>query len=286
MNDKLVKSPMNYIGGKYKLLPQILPIFPNKISMLYDVFGGGGSISLNTNCEYVYYNDINNYVSDMFKQLKGQDVNECLNKIKEIINKYQLNKINAEGFYELRKYYNEVNKDWYVFYTLMCFSFNNQFRFNNKKEYNSSFGKHKSCFSEVTEKKFIDFMHRLNEIDITFDSKDFRDIDYSDANEDDLIYLDPPYLITCGNYNDGRRGFKGWCQQDDLDLMELCDRLNNQNTRFALSNVLEHKGVRNEQLIKWSKKYIVTPLNYNYDNCNYQGKNKLNKTTEVIITNY
>ena len=66
-----IKSPMNYIGGKYKLLPQLLPLFPQKISMFYDVFGGGGSVSLNVNSEYVYYNDIVPYVSNMFNDLKG-----------------------------------------------------------------------------------------------------------------------------------------------------------------------------------------------------------------------
>ena len=71
IENKPIKSPFNYIGGKYKLLPQILPLFPSKISMFYDVFGGGASVSLNVNSEYVYYNDIVPYVSNMFNDLKG-----------------------------------------------------------------------------------------------------------------------------------------------------------------------------------------------------------------------
>lgn len=281
-----IKSPMNYIGGKYKLLPQLLPLFPQKISMFYDVFGGGGSVSLNVNSEYVYFNDIVHYVSNMFNELKGKNGEECVEKIKEVINEYQLSKTNKEGFVKLREYYNKGNKEWYIFYTLMCYSFNNQYRFNNKQEYNSSFGKHKSCFSTITEKKFINFMQRLNNIDIVFDSKDFREVDYSEANENDLVYFDPPYLITSGNYNDGKRGFKGWSKKDDLDLMNLCDRLDKQGTRFAMSNVLEHKGLRNEELIEWSKKYKVYYLNYNYNNCNYQDNNDQYKTIEVLIVNY
>ena len=173
-----------------------------------------------------------------------------------------------------------------MFFTLMCFSFNNQYRFNNKQQYNSSFGKHKSCFSNVTEKKFINFMEKLNNIDISFLNEDFRELDLSDANENDLVYFDPPYLISCGNYNDGKRGFKGWTKQDDKDLMELCDRLDEQGTRFAMSNVLEHKGLKNEELINWSKKYKVYHMNYNYNNCNYQENNNKHKTDEVLIVNY
>lgn len=286
MEKELVKSPMNYIGGKYKLLPQLLELFPNNISMFYDVFGGGANVSLNVSSEFVLYNDIVPYVSNMFNEVKGKDANLCLNKIKQLITDYELSKTNREGFEKLRDDYNKGNKSWDMFFTLMCFSFNNQYRFNNKHEYNSSFGKHKSCFSEVTEKKFVDFMCRLNEIDISFLNKDFREVDYSDADANDLVYFDPPYLISCGNYNDGKRGFKGWSKQDDVDLMKLCDKLDTQGTRFALSNVLEHKGLKNDELIEWSKKYNVHYLNHNYNNCNYQANNKSNRTVEVLITNY
>ena len=286
MNNKLIKSPMNYIGGKYKLLPQILPLFPNKISLFYDVFGGGASVSLNVNSEYVYYNDIVPYVSNMFNNLKGKSTEECLKEIERVIKKYSLSKTNKEGFLKLREDYNNGDRSWVNFYMLICHSFNYQFRFNNSQEYNSSFGKNRSEYTITTENKFINFMDKLNSIDISFDCKDFRDIDYSDADENDLVYFDPPYLISCGNYNDGKRGFKGWSEQDDLDLMDLCDKLDEQGTRFAMSNILEHKGLKNEKLIEWSKKYKVYHLNYNYNNCNYQDNNKNNNTVEVLIVNY
>ena len=254
--------------------------------MFYDVFGGGANVSLNVNSEFVLYNDIVPYISNMFTDLKGEDAEACLKKVRDLIDKYQLSKTNKEGFERIRADYNSGEKTWDMFFTLMCFSFNNQYRFNNKQQYNSSFGKHKSCFSNVTEKKFINFMEKLNNIDISFLNEDFRELDLSDANENDLVYFDPPYLISCGNYNDGKRGFKGWTKQDDKDLMELCDRLDEQGTRFAMSNVLEHKGLKNEELINWSKKYKVYHMNYNYNNCNYQENNNKHKTDEVLIVNY
>lgn len=285
--EELIKSPMNYIGGKYKLLPQLLDRFPNKINMLYDVFGGGGTVSLNVKAEHIYYNDIVHYVGDMFSRLQNETIETSLSKIHKIINTYELSKTNLEGFLKLREDYNKGNKSWEMFYTLMCYSFNNQYRFNNKQEYNSSFGKHKSCFSDITENKFNKFLDRLNKIEITFSGKDFREIDFSDADENDLVYLDPPYLITCGNYNDGKRGFNGWCKQDDKDLFDLCDRLDKQGTRFALSNVLEHKGKSNDILKEWCKKYNVHKLSHNYGNCNYQTKDKSKDgSIEVLITNY
>ena len=285
--EKLIKSPMNYIGGKYKLLPQILDLFPNKINMFYDVFGGGANLSLNVKSEHVYYNDIVPYVSEVLNGMKGINTDECIGKIKEIINTYELSKTNIEGFKRLRDDYNKGRKDWITFYTLMCYSFNNQYRFNNNHEYNSSFGHHKSCFSNVTEQKIKKVIERLDKIDIVFDNKDFRDIDFSDADENDLVYFDPPYLITCGNYNDGKRGFKGWSKQDDRDLMVLCDSLDYRGVRFAMSNVFENKGNKNEELIEWSKEYKVHYINNTYNNSNYQSKDKgKNTTIEVLVTNY
>lgn len=285
--ENLVKSPFNYIGGKFKMLPEILELFPNKISMLYDVFGGGANISVNTNAEHVYYNDIVNYVVDVFENLDNLAEDVVFEKIEKIINKYMLSKENEDGFKRCRDDYNKGNKSWDMFYTLMCFSFNSQYRFNNKKEYNSSFGKHKSCFSKVTKNKLTKFINRLSEIDIVFANLDFREVDYSDADYNDLVYFDPPYLITTGNYNDGKRGFKGWNQQDDIDLMNLCDKLDKQGTRFAMSNVLENKGKSNNLLKQWCKKYNVHYLNNTYNNSNYQSKDKgKNTTVEVLITNY
>lgn len=37
-----VKSPLNYTGGKYKLLPQLLELFPKQVNTFVDLFAGGG----------------------------------------------------------------------------------------------------------------------------------------------------------------------------------------------------------------------------------------------------
>lgn len=43
----MMKSPLNYIGGKYRLLPQILPLFPKQINTFVDLFAGGLDVSIN-----------------------------------------------------------------------------------------------------------------------------------------------------------------------------------------------------------------------------------------------
>lgn len=278
-----IKSPINYIGNKYKLISQIIPLFPEKISTFVDVFGGSGTVLINTNAEHYIYNDVNPYVEGIFRGLIETDTQTIIDAIEKIIQEYSLSKTNKDGFEKLRDFYNsETNKekDWITLYTLMCHSFNHQFRFNTKHEYNSSFGKNRSYFSE---RQKIDLCRMKEKMttDIVTMSKSFKDIDYSDFDENDLLYFDPPYLNSVGNYNDGKRGFEGWNEQNERDLLDLLDSLNGK-TRFALSNNLKYE---NELLNKFKDKYKVYSLSGNYVNCNYQKLDR-SKDKEVLIVNY
>ena len=124
MKEKYIKSPINYIGNKYKLISQIIPLFPDKISMFVDVFGGSGTVLINTKAEHYMYNDINPYVSSIFEGLVTEDTDEVVKKIEDIITEYSLSKTNKEGFERLRDDYNAGRNDWITLYTLMCHSFN------------------------------------------------------------------------------------------------------------------------------------------------------------------
>lgn len=53
----MYKSPMNYLGNKYKLLEQILPLFPKNIDTFVDLFAGGLDVSLNTIAKNYIIND-------------------------------------------------------------------------------------------------------------------------------------------------------------------------------------------------------------------------------------
>ena len=263
------------------MIGQIIPLFPDDISMFADVFGGSGTVLINTKAEHYMYNDVNQYVASIFKGLVENDVDIIVDKIENIISEYQLSKTNKEGFEKLRDDYNNGKNDWITLYTLMCHSFNHQFRFNNNHQYNSSFGKNRSYFSDRQRNDLFSMKRKLS-TDIVVSSDDFRDIDYSDFDEYDLLYFDPPYYNSVGNYNDGKRGFEGWTKKHEIQLLELLDKLNEQGTRWALSNNLKYD---NEFLDKWKDKYRIHYLNGDYVNCNYH-KIDRSKDIEVLITNY
>lgn len=279
-----IKSPLNYTGGKYKLLPQIEPLFPNEINTFVDLFAGGYNVGINVNANKIVANDINTYVIELLSTFKAESTESILKHIKDRIAEYGLSKTNREAFNKLREDYN-TKQNPLDLYTLVCYSFNYQFRFNNNMKYNNPFGKNRSHFSTSLEKKLVSFAGAIDEQDVWFTSKDFRDVRLNSLNRNDFVYCDPPYLITTGSYNDGNRCFKDWTEKEEKDLLNLLDKLNYKGVKFGLSNVLEHKGKKNNILIQWSKKYNVRHLNMDYNNCNYQ-TNKNIGSDEVYVCNY
>lgn len=254
---------------------------------MYDLFAGGCDVCTNVPANHTFANDINFFVVDIYRAFQQMAIEELLKKIDSIIQKWELTKQNKDGYLALRAHYNSTpleNRDPIELYVLVCYSFNYQFRFNNNKGFNNPFGRDRSSFNPTIREHLIDFHQKLKNID--FSSKNFTELDLSFLGKGDFVYADPPYRITTASYNDGKRGFEGWKEKDDIELFSLLDDLDKNGVKFALSNVTHHKGNLNEPLIRWSKKYNTHEIVYDYKNSNYQSKKTDLLTREVLITNY
>ena len=62
--NRYIKSPLNYTGGKYRLLGQILPAFPREYSRFVDLFAGGFNVGINVDAPVIYANDQITYRSE------------------------------------------------------------------------------------------------------------------------------------------------------------------------------------------------------------------------------
>ena len=306
----MIQSPLNYTGGKFKLLPQILPLFPKNINTFVDLFCGGCNVGINIDCESVIYNDLDENLLYLYNTFKNLDKQSVFEWIFEIINTYGLSLVsnkgydyykcdsskglggyNKESFLRLRADFNEkkkkVNYDYYYYvmlYVIIVYAFNNQIRFNSNGEFNLPVGKRD--FNKKMQQKLSDFIDKIKEQNCKFTCLDFRKFDIDTLKNNDFVYVDPPYLITCATYNE--QG--GWSETDEKDLLHFLDSLNEKGLRFALSNVLRSKGKENTILIEWldknKDKYRTVSLNYSYSNSNYQTKDKTSNSEEVLIINY
>lgn len=279
---------MNYIGGKYKLLPQILPLFPTNINTFVDLFCGGCNIGINVDAQKIIFNDNLSYLVDLYSIFKTESEENIFNHIESRIEEFELSLENEDGYKKLRQTYN-TNRNPLDLFVLVAYSFNHQIRFNNSHEFNNPFGRLRSCFNPRMRENLTLFIDRLKSKSTYFNCQNFDMFDLTSLSKDDFVYCDPPYLITTGTYNDGKRGFTGWGKDEEVKLLSILSDLDKKGVKIALSNVIEHKGCKNAILEKWvsENNYHITYLDKSYSNSNYQtNKNSGTKTLEVLITNY
>lgn len=301
MQNKIKRSPLFYVGDKYKLMKQLNGLFPQEINNFYEPFVGGGTVFLNTRANKYYLNDNDKNLINIHRFLIDNANNPDLffKNVEKIIKKYHLSrsykediipaslkkewkktyfaKFNKEGYEKLRVCVNKnIKNDPMILYILLIYGFNRMLRFNGGGKFNLPVGNvdfNKNVVSALN--GYFDFVHNKN---IVFTSTDFRKfITEKKYSKNDFVYLDPPYLITASEYN------KFWNQQSESDLLDLLDALNKKGVKFALSNVTHYNGSKNELLIKWMKKYEVNKIISNYINYHNNGKKKIK---EILVTNY
>lgn len=257
-----------YSGNKEKVLETIFELFPKDMKRFVDPFCGGLSSSLAVDCK-VLANDSDRLIIDMYRKL--QTTTDPEKSIKVIIEKYELDRFNEEGFLELRSDYNNT-RDPLLLFTLIQHSFSNIFRLNSKGDFNVKFGNR--TVNERSLKRLELFKNKRD--NITFSNRSFHMLDIEDG---DFVYLDPPYLITEAVYN------KYWTDSCEDLLYEWIEDLDKRGIKFGLSNVISHKGKTNYKLINFLErnnfKVVVVNQKYRLDRTD----GVANKTEELYITN-
>lgn len=302
---EVIPSALNYTGGKYKLLSQILPLFPKDADQVVDLFCGGCNVGINVDCNKVLFNDSNTYLMGLLDTFRRLTKEEIFDWIYKSVDKYGLSLVskngynfyncesskglgeyNKAGYNKLRDDFNKKgrkdNEYYLMLYLLIVYSFNNQLRFNRKGEFNLPVGKRD--FNSKMQGKLEAFIDRVKSGDYRFTTDDFRNVSMEGYTDKSFFYADPPYLITCATYNEQA----GWTENDEKDLLRYLEELDKKGIRFALSNVLESKGKKNAILSEWinqNMKFKAIPLNYDYTNSNYHTK-KDGITKEVLVVNY
>ena len=302
----LVASPLNYTGGKFKLLSQLMPRFPRRIRKGIDLFSGGCNVGINLVANEVVLNDNCRQLMAMLRTIKELGGENFEMEVEEVIDRFGLSNSDAKGydFYgcesgtglssynrepyiRLRDYYSQLEDGTrdksVVLYVLVVYAFNNQIRFNSHEEFNLPVGKRD--FNSKMKAKLRAFAERLNERNFRFLESDFRNIDLSDLGVDDFVYVDPPYLVTTASYNENG----GWSAVEERKLLTILDQIHAQHCRFALSNVTESNGRVNEILNDWLEhhrgEYHIVEIARSYKNSNYHRKN-VGNTREILVVNY
>lgn len=298
-------SPLNYVGNKKKLMPQLRSIFdmhPGNPERFVDLFCGGMTVGLNSGFSEVLLNDINPDVINLARVFRDWEYGKVLSAVEGLIETFGLSNssllgyeayganssnglgsYNKENYYRLRDYLDtqELGTDAraIAFFTATIFSFNNQIRFNSAGRFNMPVGKRD--FNARVKNNLFSTMTRLQSIRAELSNKDFREV-LGSASPKDFVYCDPPYILGLAPYNEQN----AWTVRDETSLLEALADISRRGISFALSNVIQNKGERHPLLEEWARDegFKLHILNQSYANSSYHRK-ACGPSIEVLITN-
>lgn len=254
IEEVVIESPLNYIGSKAKVVRGIKEYCNKNCTEFFDLFGGGFNVGINMPMESIVYNDINYFVSELVKSFEQYDTYEYISFVRKTILAFNLQKGNEESYYAIRDHYNSLphsKRDPRILFTMLLYGYQQQIRFNGKHDFNNPVGIR--WFNDKVLEKMISFSRVIKEKKCLFFSDSYIEFEQK-INVNSFVYMDPPYQLTTGSYNDGKRGFNGWNEELEAELFSFADRLNHQGVSFMLSYVKEHKGETNDKLISWVDK--------------------------------
>lgn len=296
-----MRSPFFYVGDKYKLLPQITPLFPKEFKRIIEPFVGGGSVFLNADAQEVLANDLDSNVIGIHNLLLSyaEKMDEFVLNFAKLARSYGLTcsfagdvvspevrkefpktyfaHLNRSGFNILKEKYNSsTDRDELELYALMIYGFNRMLRFNREGKFNIPVGN--VDFNPNVVNALKGYSSRTIGRNVVFSNLEFDAfLNSVSFREEDFLYVDPPYLITASEYN------KGWDESCESRLYSILDHLNTIGVKFAVSNVEIYGDRANVILEKWMQKYKVHTVSSNYINYFDNGKKKIK---EVLVCNY
>ena len=284
------------MGNKKKLINKgLIDLFPKDINTFYDLFAGSAIVSMNVEANKYFVNDIDYHLYELYAMFKVFSDDVIIRHIEDRIDEYGLARERTKrneykdkekieqyktAYMKLRTEYNKYQgANVLDFYTLMFYSFSQQFRFNSKGDFNMPCGN--DCFSDKNREYISNGTKFFKRDNVKINNGDFQKLCVEELNKDDFVYLDPPYFNTTATYNENN----GWSEKDEATLYSLCERLNENEIKFGISNVFENKNIKNQKLIDWCDKNKWNV--YTFDKFTYMACGKGNSNAkEVFITNY
>ncbi len=304
INKKDIPRPLlKWVGGKGQIIDKLLRSIPKKINNYHEIFVGGGSVLImilwaREKDLITIEGSINVY--DLNKALIGTYINikdkkdelfEKTNKLETVFNSCELNngdrkpqteeealKSKESYYYWIRQQYNE-EKDKLSVLSSAYFIFLNKTGFRGMYRegpngYNIPYGNYKN--PKILDKDELEYISSLIS-DVNFIHSDFSESLNGIQDDDNFVYLDPPYAPE----ND--KSFVGYTKDgfgiEQHELLFNLSKTVSEKNKIMMSNA-------NVQLIRDN----LSPEIYNYEvvSCRraINSKDPGAKTEEVIITNY
>jgi DNA adenine methylase len=298
------KPLLKWVGGKGQIIDKLLKKIPKKINNYHELFVGGGSflIMMLWAKEKGYITiegdiniyDLNEALIGTYNNIKNNK-NDLFNTIKEIETEFNTCEVDGDVkrkpelkedgltskesyYYWIRKLYNQqsdkssvLSSSYFIF--LNKTGFRGMYR-EGPNGYNIPYGNYKN--PKIIDEEVLNYISDLIK-DVNFYNFDFSKSFECIHDENNFIYLDPPYAPI----ND--KSFVGYTA-DGFDIKQH-ELLFNLTKKISEKNMIMMSNA-NVQLIRDN----LSPDDYKYEvvSCRraINSKNPGAKTEEVIVTNY
>jgi len=248
---QIVRSPFNWIGNKAKYIETVNSLLINKkYNAVYEPMMGSGNLLLNVQCECdnLFGNDNIKLTPEIYSFLKDNDLEFYESEFNNITAQY--------GEFSHKDYYYQFRDDWNLLYLnnkmdkdfvlkslmLVKMCSNSVIRFNRENRFNSGFRGVDNCpfFKSITVTNIIFqlniFTKHLKNHNYIFTHDDYFNLNFQ---ENSLIILDPPYLLSGGVYSGDISENKDWAIIQKL-INSSCDFIyfNNESDHGEINNNL------------------------------------------------
>jgi len=211
------KSIVRWAGGKYRNLKHILPHLPQG-KRLVEPFAGGAVVSLNTEYEEYWINDICEDLTNLYSQVIGHG-----RMFLDVSNSFFTPFNNTKDKYiEERKAFNESENYDFIkavrFLYLNRHGFNGLCRYSKKGNYNVPFGDVKKPYFP---KKELELFHNKFKYAQLSHYK-FQTI-LKSLEKGDVVYCDPPYIPLSETANFSSYDKTGFSMDQHIELAKLAE---------------------------------------------------------------
>lgn len=228
----MMNPVLKYRGGKSREIHRFLQYIPEDFNRYIEPFFGGGSVYFFIEPDSAILNDINVRLMTFYIQLRNQ-YPLMRRQLDEIQRLYEQNQVeykilkarhpeervpnaNEELYYHMRDLFNHPDSsylDGVVYFFINKTAYSGMIRYNNSGEYNVPFGRYPNLNTRLVTRQHSELLQRA----------ELYTLDYSRifdmAQEDDFIFLDPPYDCVFNDYGniDMMNGF------DEAEHRRLAD---------------------------------------------------------------
>jgi len=222
---KSVKPFLRWAGGKTWLIKHLSNFLPKQgFNNYHEPFLGGGSVFFHLKPPKAYLSDLNKELIDTYEQVKT-NVESVIVELSKFEN-------NEKHYYDIRnENYSDEAKRAAKFIFLNQTSFNGIYRVNLKGVYNVPYGYRSTNYFNPENLRLVS--NALSNVELFH--ADFNST-IDNINENDLVFLDPPYTVTHNNNGFIKYNKKLFDLDSQFALSKYIDEIKNKGAYYILTN--------------------------------------------------